>query len=87
MIEFNNINEKELLIHYAAKFEDVEVVNIIENGVNNSSDAERLAKLYWAIVDDSVNEDIERLLEKVYTSLHIHCGNRGYSDVWDSSIP
>jgi hypothetical protein len=87
MIEFNNIHEKELLLRYANEFQDSESIHIIESGVSSASEVEHLAKLYWAIVDASSSEDIEYLLEKTYTSLHIHCGNHGYSEVWDNSIP
>ncbi|BFM14970.1 hypothetical protein R50073_11530 [Maricurvus nonylphenolicus] len=87
MIEFNDVKQKELLLHYANEFNDSECINIIESGVNSASEVEQLAKLYWAIVDASVSEDIEYLLEKTYTTLHIHCGNRGFSEVWDNCIP
>ncbi|AMX03372.1 hypothetical protein [Microbulbifer thermotolerans] len=88
MIEFKDIREKEILIHYANKFGDSCIVKIIESGVSSKEEASALAKFYWKVVDETVDKkELEYVLEKIYTTLHIHCGNNGYSDVWDSEIP
>lgn len=87
MIDFSNVKEKDLLLKFANKLNDSSSVQIVETGVNSVSDTEQLAKLYWAIVDMTQGEDIEYLLEKTYTSLHIHCSNRGYLETWDNCIP
>ncbi|GAB2891090.1 hypothetical protein ACCI51_03060 [Microbulbifer echini] len=88
MIEFRNIKEKELLVHYANEFGDSNILNIIESGVSSELEAAALAKFYWKIVDETIEDkDLEYILERIYTTLHIHCGNNGYSDVWDNEIP
>lgn len=87
MIEFSNTKEKDLLLEFANKLSDSLSIEIVESGVNSVSDTEHLAKLYWSIVDMTQDEDIEYLLEKTYTSLHIHCSNRGYLETWDNCIP
>ena len=32
-------------------------------------------------------DDMEKWLERIYTSLHIYFNNNGYGDIWDSEIP
>ena len=58
-----------------------------------------MAELYWAIVDKTVEEDqqgitrisskydVDYLLEKTYSSLHIAASNAGFDAVWDEAIP
>lgn len=88
MIEFKDIKEKELLVHYANEFGDSNILKVIESGVSSEAEAADLARFYWKIVYETVEKkDLEYILEKVYTTLHIHCGNNGYSDVWDREIP
>lgn len=88
MIEFKDKKEKEILIHYASEFGNKDVIKIIESGVSSEEEVAQLAKFYWRIVDETIEDkDLEYYLEKIYTTLHIHCGNNGYSDTWDSQIP
>lgn len=88
MIEFKDIKEKEILIDFANEFGDSKIAKVIESGVSSEEDVSALAKFYWKIVDETVDrKDLEYALEKIYTTLHIHCGNAGYSDVWDNEIP
>jgi 6-pyruvoyl-tetrahydropterin synthase len=88
MIEFKDIKEKEILVYYANEFEDSNILKVIESGVSSESEAEDLAKFYWKIVDKTIEKkDLEYILERIYTTLHIHCGNNGYLDVWDREIP
>lgn len=88
MIEFGFEKEKEILIKYATQFNDIDALKILDIGepVNNQEVAV-LAKLYWKIVDVSTEEGIEKWLERIFTSLHIYCGNKGYDEVWDKEIP
>lgn len=87
MIEFSSAKEKNLILEAAKMQSDSLLVEIIESGVNSVSDTEQLAKLYWSIVESTKDQDIEYLLEKTYTSLHIHCSNRGFLETWDNCIP
>ncbi|GLS24725.1 hypothetical protein [Marinibactrum halimedae] len=88
MIKFNNIEEKKRLVHYAKEFGDANILNIIENGVRSEVEAILLARFYWKVIEETINKkELESILEKIYTSLHIHCGNNGYSDTWDNEIP
>ena len=67
-----------------------------EGSVSNVKDVKIIAKFYWDMVDLSVEEhklqsgkydDMEKWLERIYTSLHIYFNNNGYGDIWDSEIP
>jgi len=88
MIELKDQKEKEILVNYAREFGDQDIEKIIEMGVSNEKEAIKLAKFYWKIVDKDVEDkDLEYYLEKIYTTLHIHFGNNGYSDIWDREIP
>ncbi|MDN3639323.1 hypothetical protein QWY82_10960 [Simiduia curdlanivorans] len=86
MIDFKDDKEKALLLEFAATLNDQRSLKLIETGVQSASDAAHLAKLYWSIVDNTLDRDIEHLLEKIYTALHIHCGNRGFGDRWEDAI-
>ncbi|BFM11218.1 hypothetical protein R50072_13710 [Simiduia litorea] len=83
MIDFKNDKEKALLVEFASKFDDKRALQLIESGAQSASDAAHLAKLYWSIVDNTLDRDIEPLLEKVYTTLHIHCWNEGFETAWE----
>lgn len=88
MIEFKNLKEKEVLVHYASELGDPNVLKIIESGVNSEEEVLILARFYWKIVNETIgNKELEYTLEKIYTTLHIHCGNNGFSDTWDNEIP
>jgi hypothetical protein len=88
MVELKDIKEKELLVFYANEFEELNILKVIESGVSSEAEAENLARFYWKIVDESIEKkDLEHILERIYTALHIHCGNNGYSDVWRREIP
>jgi hypothetical protein len=63
-------------------------LNVIETGVASEQDIIALARLYWKIVDDTSGQsDLDAVLESLYTTLHIHCSNLGFADVWDDLIP
>lgn len=87
MIHFSNNEAREFLLNYAKNHSDQRTINLVNEGVKNSNDVVYLAKTYWDIVDSAKEQDIERLLERLYTSLHIHCGNEGFDEVWENSIP
>ena len=88
MIEFKFEKEKEILIKYATQFNDINALKILDIGApENNEEVVVLAKLYWKIVDVSTEEGIEKWLERIFTSLHIYCGNKGYDEIWDKEIP
>lgn len=80
--------EKSILVRFASGAEDSSILGVIEIGVANEQDVIALARLYWRIVDDTSGQsDLDTILESLYTTLHIHCGNAGFADVWDDQIP
>jgi hypothetical protein len=88
VIEFKFAREKELCLEYAGHFGDRQVEAILARGsIDNAEDARALAKFYWRMVDASLEDDIEPWLERIYTTLHIACGNAGFGDIWDEEVP
>jgi len=97
MIEYKFKEEKEIVLHYAKLLNDQIALEILNrNDVASAEDVKDLAKFYWDMVDLNVKEsqsgneafgDIEKWLERIYTSFHIYLNNIGYGDVWFDAIP
>ena len=97
MIEYKFDKEKEIVLHYIKKLDDKAVLNIINVGeVSSREEVQAVARFYWNMVDlcakekDSTSgkyEDIEKWLERIYTTFHIYFNNNGYGDIWDNEIP
>jgi hypothetical protein len=97
MIEYKFDKEKEIVLYFAKLLEDEAVLNIIEAGsVNNKEQVQTIAKFYWSMVDlnaksdkahDIKYNDMEKWLERIYTTFHIYFNNTGYGDIWDNEIP
>ncbi len=96
MIEYKYPLEKEIVLHYATLLKNNTALTIFHEGsVNTNEDVKIIAKFYWHMVDLSVEEDkalsgkyddMEKWLERIYTSLHIYFNNNGYGDIWDDEI-
>lgn len=96
MIQFTHEKEKEILLHYANLLSNNDVINLVKECVIKDKDQVRsIAKFYWEMVDKSVEEDelgtgtyenMEKWLERIYTSLHIYFNNIGMEDAWESEI-
>ena len=87
MNDLSNPKVRIFLQDHAKDFDDSKIVSILENGVSSEEDVVALARFYWQLVENTVEQDVESLLEKAYTSLHIHCNNLGYGDVWNHEMP
>ena len=97
MIKYKFKEEKEIVLHYAKLLNDKIALEILSrDDVNSAEDVKALAKFYWDMVDLNVKEsqlgkeafnDMEKWLERIYTSFHIYLNNIGYGDVWDDAIP
>lgn len=97
MIEYKFKEEKEIILHYAQLLHADAALKVINEGsVRNETDVKTIAKFYWDMVDISVTEDeqqtgkyedMEKWLERIYTSFHIYFNNIGYGDIWDEAIP
>lgn len=97
MIEYKFEKEKEIVLYYIKKLDDKAVLNIINVGeVNNKEEVQAVARFYWSMVDLSAKEkdtkseeyeDMEKWLERIYTTFHIYFNNNGYGEVWDNEIP
>lgn len=94
MIEYKLDKEKEIILYYIKKLNDKAVLNIINIGeVSSKEEVQAVAKFYWNMVDlsakekDTKYENIEKWLERIYTTFHIYFNNNGYGEVWDNEIP
>lgn len=88
MIQYSNPHEYQILQQYAASLGNTEIQRVVAaNQAMTAADVRLLAQLYWYIVDTGVGEDLEFWLERLYSSLQIHCSNQGFADVWDAEIP
>lgn len=97
MIQFSHEKEKEILLHYAKLLSNREVANLVTEGfVADKDQVKSIAKFYWEMVDKTVEEDefgtgtyenMEKWLERIYTSLHIYFNNIGLEAAWESEIP
>jgi hypothetical protein len=89
--------EKEIVLHYAKLLNNQIALEILSrDDVNSPEDVKALAKFYWDIVASNVKEsqsgneafsDMQKWLERIYTSFHIYLNNNGYGDVWNDAIP
>lgn len=97
MIQFSHEQEKEILLHYANLLNNRDVISLVKEGIVKDKDQVTcIAKFYWEMVDKSVEEDelgtgayenMEKWLERIYTSLHIYFNNIGLEEAWESEIP
>ncbi len=97
MIDYKYPHEKEIVLHYATLLKNETALKLITEGsVSSNEEVKIIAKFYWAMVDRSIEEDelqsgkyddMEKWLERIYTSLHIYFNNNGYGDIWDNEIP
>ena len=75
MIQFSHEKEKEILLHYVNLLSNIDVVNLVSEGViKDKNQARNIARFYWEMVDKSVeedelgtgaNENMERWLERI----------------------
>jgi len=97
MIEFKYPKEKEILSYYAHLLNNQTAIQfLLSASVESKEEVRVLAKFYWEIVDASIEEenigaarfeDMEKWLERIYTSLHIYFNNIGLEEAWESEIP
>lgn len=97
MIEYRFKEEKEIALHYAKVLgDDLALKFINEGSVDSKKDVEAIAKFYWDMVDLNIQEtqsnsgkysDMEKWLERIYTSFHIYFNNNGFGDIWENAIP
>ena len=97
MIEFSHEKEREILLHYANLLDNADAIQFLQKGsVDNKDEVRNIAKYYWEMVDKSVEEDsgntgayenMEKWLERIYTSFHIYFNNIGMEEPWESEIP
>lgn len=97
MIEFKYKKEVEIFSYYANYLNNKEAINLIAHGsVKTKEEVKSIAKFYWQVVDLSIEEEknnsvkfeeMEKWLERIYTSLHIYFNNMGMEESWESEIP
>lgn len=98
MISYRFPEEKEIILHYAKLLKDSITENIINKGeVSNSDEATHLAKFFWLMVDQSVEDieqgkdavghfDLEAWNEYIFETISAYLENNGYSSEWDAQI-
>ncbi len=95
MIEYKHPEEKEISNFYAHKLNAISVMSILEKGyVENSIEATDLAKFYWAMVAEAINEknngidhgfgNMEQWLEYICNTFFFYLSNSGYEEEWES---
>jgi hypothetical protein len=89
MIEYKFLEEKDLLMSYAARLGDARVEAVLARGtVETEADARTLARFFWRMVDASLSdEDSEIWHERIHNTLYAALGQSGYGDVWEDEIP
>ena len=93
MIEFNAEEEKSLLRHYADKFQNTRIIEIMDKGVKSSEDANILSKFYRDMIKQTVvdeengdifSEDLDYHLEKLVHLLGGYLRANGYEKEWNN---
>jgi hypothetical protein len=95
MIDYKFPEEKAILLHYADVLQNKNAKDIILCGfAENGQEADILAKFYWSVVDQAVQdngvgvailerEGVEHWLETVFHSLNGYMVSNGYLQYWD----
>jgi hypothetical protein len=98
MIEYKFKEEKEFILHYARKLNNVKIEQIIsKNQVSSSAEASALAKFFWEMVDEIVKDkaqkavvagqtDLDAWNEYVFDSIRAYLRNNGYASEWDAQV-
>jgi hypothetical protein len=86
--------KKQILLNYANLIKNPDVVDFVAQGmVKDEAQVKKIARFYWEMVDKSVEEEelgtgpyenMEKWLERIYTSLHIYFNNIGFGEAWES---
>lgn len=96
MIEYRFPEEKDFLLHYAAKLNDPGAEQILLRGsVHDAREAETLSKFYWAMVDEAVKDldsgmnvagqrDLEAWCEYTLSSIRSYLRANGYEAEWEA---
>lgn len=95
MIEYKFAEEKDFLLHYAAKLNRPVVQSVIAAGeAKTSAEAEALAKFFWDMTDEVVKDkksgevvagqsDLEAWNEYVFETVRAYLHNSGYEAEWE----
>lgn len=96
MINYKFPEEKDIILHYAKKFQLNEVVEIINNGyVKNANEAKQLSEFFWRMVDESVKDagqgidaagyhDLQAYDEYIMNTLRSYLISAGYENEWNA---
>lgn len=96
MLRFKSPEEKTYITHFAEKMGDSKLVEIIKTGaVKTEQDAEYLSLFFWQMVDQSIEDDIQKLPrlfiepnefwnEKIMYSIAGFLQQAGYEHIWET---
>jgi hypothetical protein len=85
---------RDLLDHYATDLSNIDVLRILQEGVNNEDDAENLSRFIWKMADKMAEDSNEgklvlggtdntEMLPDVEYELTLYLSERGYVEIWD----
>jgi hypothetical protein len=94
MIKFRTPEERQILLHYADKFNNDRIEALLNEGLKSPSDAEELAHFFWEVVDQSATDhekgitvlgfnSLESWCEDIMQSLRSHFSSTGYMKIWE----
>lgn len=95
MITYKFPEEKEYVLHYAKKMNDLPALCILESGcVSSKDEAEYLSQFFWRMVDQSVEDEEQGVPslhiesnefwnEKLLYSISGYLERNGYEEVWE----
>lgn len=96
MIKYRFPEEKEMLLHYAKKFNAKNIEDILnKEKIESPEEAKALATFFWAMVDQSVIDsesnstvagcsNLESCCEDILQTLRSHFIATGYMQIWES---
>nr|WP_295739874.1 hypothetical protein [uncultured Acidocella sp.] len=88
MIPFRFEADRQLALDYARTLGDAAAGAILTAGrVKRAEQARVLARFYWAMVDASLEEDIEPELENLHNAFSAGCYQAGFIEIWHAEIP
>lgn len=98
MIEYKFKEESDYVLYYAEKLQDSRAIELLkQKEVKDSSDALYLSKLFWRIVDASIEDEKSGIVlpwsegaefwnEKLMNSLSGYLERAGYESEWDRTV-
>ena len=94
MINYRSDEERNMAIYYARRFADGDLVRLLEEGVNTSQDARKLAEFFWRMVEQAGTDgknnkpfcsDDRAVLESLMNVISGRLEKQGFEAEWDEA--